>query len=269
MSFIKIPLSSLVTPVFITPVAPWEKQHHHGPSTEQLWVGYHIFTLYGENSRQHHPKETPSPLCDPEPDSLHYVARNPVRPHDGIKSRFPRGQIGLGRLDKVRPLDDPPEEVQAEIDGDPDVVRDERLVLEPSRNGVKPVEQDDQAEENQGSIAEIWLERTLEGQLVAIDVLSMTGVVEPDVRDVDADPGEEGGDCCQVLEPETRLEWRPISVSARRTDHSKTVFEPEEHDMYVKRETEHVIRTHQIGTPCFVHLSRNLGACRFCAMAYK
>lgn len=169
----------------------------------------------------------------------------------------------------MRPFNDSPKEVQAEIDGDPDVISDEGLVLEPSRNGVEPVEQDDQAEENQGSIGEIRLERTLEGQRIAINELIMTGVVEPDVRDVDADPGEEGGDCCQVLEPETRLDWRPMSVSSRRTYHSKTVFEPEEHDMYVKRETEHVIRTHQIGTPCFVHLSRNLGACRFCAMAYK
>ena len=39
--------------------------------------------------------------------------------------------------------------------------------------------------------------------------------------------------------------------------------------MKVRRPIDHVIRTHQYGTPFFEHLSKNRGACEFCAKAYK
>ena len=98
-------------------------------------------------------------------------------------------------------LEDSPEEVQTEIDGDTDVIGDECLIIPFSGNRVETVEKDDQAEENQGRRAEIWLEGRSEGQGLAIDTLCLEGIVEAEVRSVDADPSEKSGDGGQVLEP--------------------------------------------------------------------
>lgn len=99
-------------------------------------------------------------------------------------------------------LEDSPEQVQAEIDGNTDVVGDESLVIPLSGNRVEPIEENDQAEEDAGDICEIRLEGRLHRQRIAVNALSKAGVVEADVGNADANPREQGGDGGQVLEPE-------------------------------------------------------------------
>lgn len=48
-----------------------------------------------------------------------------LRPDNGIKSSLSGVQISIPGVDKVSTLEDPPEQVQAEIDGYTDVVGDE------------------------------------------------------------------------------------------------------------------------------------------------
>ena len=85
--------------------------------------------------------------------------------------------------------------------GDADVVGDEGLVIPFASDRVEPVEENDQAEEDAGGVAEVGLEGRFHWQGVAVDALSLASVVKADVGDANADPGEQGRDGGQVLEP--------------------------------------------------------------------
>ena len=109
-------------------------------------------------------------------------------------------EIDLRRSVDFGALENLPEEVQTEIDGHTEVVGQEGLVV-PRGEGVKAVEEDDDGEEDEGSIGEEGLERRLEDQRVAVNTLGFEGAVEADVCDTDRTPGEDVGDGGQVLEP--------------------------------------------------------------------
>ena len=66
-------------------------------------------------------------LRQPKPEALDPVARLKVRPVRilGVQLGLARVQVGLLRLDPARALDDLPDKVQAEEDGDADVRREE------------------------------------------------------------------------------------------------------------------------------------------------
>ena len=152
-------------------------------------------------------------LCNPEPHSLDPVTRNTVWPDNGVKRSLSSVQISLGRRDKAGALEYSPEEVQAEIDGYADVVGDESLVVPTSGNRVEAIEEDDQAEEDQCRPGEVRLERSAEWQVAAADALGRAGLVEPDVRNVDANPRKQGTYGRQILKP------REDGVGARRARH--------------------------------------------------
>ena len=99
------------------------------------------------------------------------------------------------------PLEYSPEEVECEINGNSDIVGDEPLVIEAACDRVEAVEEDDEGEEPESNPGEIRLERRCELHIGAVDTLCLASGVEPDVSNADADPGEEGGDGRQVLEP--------------------------------------------------------------------
>lgn len=108
--------------------------------------------------------------------------------------------ICLVRLDEFRPLADLPERVKGEIDGDANVSCDEPMDVE-GTEGVKPVEQGDHAEEAEGEVGCVGLEVRPEDEGSAIDPLGLERGVESDVGDGDAHPGNQSGDCDDILEP--------------------------------------------------------------------
>ncbi len=122
-------------------------------------------------------------------------------PVDRIQRRFARVQIRLGAADEVSALEDAPEQVQAEINWNADVVSDEALVIETWSECIEAVEKDDQAEEDSCCVGKVRLEGGLQGELIAIDALCLTRIVKPDVCNVDGHPGEERGNGGEVLEP--------------------------------------------------------------------
>jgi hypothetical protein len=158
-------------------------------------------------------------LCDPEPDPLHDVPWLAFWPDNRVQRSFTRVQIGLTRLDEVRTFDDTPEEIEAEVDGDTDVlfllahlaqngigcwrthIDDETLIIKSTSNSIEAIEEDDQTKEDCCSIRQIRLERRLERERATIDALRLRRVVEANIRDADRHPGEEGGDGGEVLEP--------------------------------------------------------------------
>lgn len=117
-----------------------------------------------------------------------------------IQRRLAAENIRLSRINPLSPLEELPEHVQQEINRDPDVRRDEVVDVERPED-VEAIEQDDDAEEDQGGPGNIGLEGRAEDQSVAVDALGFEGFVELDVGDADADPGEEAGDSGEVLEP--------------------------------------------------------------------
>jgi hypothetical protein len=60
------------------------------------------------------------------------------------------------------------------------------------------VEHDDDDEEDQRSVGCERLEFRVEGSVCACDTLSVTGFAEPEKCYEDRNPGEEGGDCCEL-----------------------------------------------------------------------
>ena len=117
-----------------------------------------------------------------------------------IKGCLSSVDVRLRRVNPVRALEDFPERIQEEIDGDSNVRGDEVLVA-PWRPDVEAVEDDNEGEVDEGEVGEVWLEGRLEDEGVAVDALGFEGLVELNVCEADAAPGEETGDCGQVLEP--------------------------------------------------------------------
>ena len=102
---------------------------------------------------------TLSPLRDPEPDPLEDVPwglHRPVR-----VSRIKRGLAGLQICfrgsDPLGALEDFPEEVKAEEDGDSDVGGDELVNVERGAPDVETIEDDDYDEVYESSPGGVWL----------------------------------------------------------------------------------------------------------------
>lgn len=140
-------------------------------------------------------------LCNPKPDPLNDVARLTLRPHDGVQTGLSGEYVGLGGVHPLGALEDLPEEEEAEVDGDSDIVGDEAVDLEAAGDGVETVEEDDQAEEDEAEPGEVRLEGGLENEGIAINALRTKGLVELDIGNANRAPGEDGADGSQVLEP--------------------------------------------------------------------
>ena len=118
----------------------------------------------------------------------------------GIKRRLAGVNVGFGRINHFGAFEHFPEDQQGEIDGDSDVGRDE-VVARPRLEDVETVKKDDDDEEKQSAICHVWLEMRLEYQGISIHSLGLESLMELDVRDTNADPCEQIGDCGQILKP--------------------------------------------------------------------
>lgn len=97
--------------------------------------------------------------------------------------------IRLGRWDPLGPLEDLPEGIEAEVDGDADVCRDKTVDIEGPED-VEAVEQDDDGKEDEGEPGRVWLEGRSEDEGAAVDALGLERGVETNVGDGDGHPGE-------------------------------------------------------------------------------
>ena len=131
---------------------------------------------------------------------------------DGVEGGFAAEDVGFGRLDELGPLEDLPEQVQREVNGDADVGGDE-VVAQKGPESIKAVEHDDHGEEKEGEIGRIGLPGGAEDQRAAVHPLRFQRLVELDVCDGDVGPGEQVGDGDQPLEPAEHLR------GARRAAH--------------------------------------------------
>lgn len=86
------------------------------------------------------------PLCNPEPYFFENVSWLSIRPDLGVERGLAGVNIGFGRIDHLSPFEDFPENQQGEINRDANVGRDE-VVARPRLEDVKPVENDDDGEE--------------------------------------------------------------------------------------------------------------------------
>lgn len=102
-------------------------------------------------------------------------------------------QVHLGRPVPPGALEDFPKCVEHEINGNADVGGDE-VIAGPWLKDVEAVEDDNDGEEEEGSVGRVGLEGRSEDERVTVDPLCSECFVELDVRDTDADPGEEVGD---------------------------------------------------------------------------
>lgn len=118
----------------------------------------------------------------------------------GVESGFATEDVGFGRVHPLGPFEDLPEGIEQEIDGDADVGGDE-VVAKEGLEGVEAVKQDDHGEKGEGEVGRIGLKVGAENQSAPVHALSLQRFVELDVRNGDADPGEQAGDGGQVLEP--------------------------------------------------------------------
>ena len=109
-------------------------------------------------------------------------------------------EIRLRRVYPFRPLEELPEGIEQEVNGDTDISGDE-IVDRERRKGIEAVEEKDQGEKDQGDPAEVGLKGRLEDERIAVDALRFECFVELDVRDRYADPGEEVGNGDKILEP--------------------------------------------------------------------
>lgn len=66
-------------------------------------------------------------LCNPEPDLLDPISWVVLWPHLRIKRSLASPNIRFVRLDELGPLEDLPEEIEAEIDGNSNIRGDEIL----------------------------------------------------------------------------------------------------------------------------------------------
>ena len=111
-------------------------------------------------------------LGEPEPGSLEEISGNGVRPVPvgSVEGGLAGEQIDLGGGDPAGPLDELPGKVENEVDGNTNVSGGKVGDVEGLERG-KPVEDDDDGEEDQRCICEVRLERGLEDQGVAVDAL--------------------------------------------------------------------------------------------------
>jgi len=143
----------------------------------------------------------------------------------GIQSCLTRCDIRVGCIDEVSPLEDLPEEVEDEEDWDADVGSEEvsniPMLVARANKDIEAVEDNDQAEEDQGNPGQIGLEVRPEHQGVTVNALCLEGGVELDVGQANGAPSEEGGDGGQVLEPCEDESWSTISDRQIRQERNK------------------------------------------------
>lgn len=124
-----------------------------------------------------------------------------LRPLDSVEGSLASEQVGFGSTNSTSALEHLPEDVEEEVNGDSDVIGDEVLVAEAAGPDIEAVEEDDDREEHQRDPGEVRLEGGLEDEGVAVNTLGLESSVEANVRNADGNPGEEGGNGGQVLEP--------------------------------------------------------------------
>ena len=117
-----------------------------------------------------------------------------------VEGGFAGEKVRLGRVDPFGTLENFPKGVQHEIDRNTNVSGDE-IVDHPWLEYVKAIEQDDDAEENECKPGGVGLERGFEDEGVAVNALGDERLVELNICDADADPGEEISDGGEILEP--------------------------------------------------------------------
>lgn len=141
-------------------------------------------------------------LRNPEPYPFQQIPRFSVGPMSvrSVKGGFAGVEVRFGRVDPFGALEDFPKCVKREIDGDADISGDE-IVNHPRLEDVEAIEQDDDAEEDEGKPGGVGLEGGLEDEGVAVDALDFERLVKLNVRDANADPGEEISDGGEILEP--------------------------------------------------------------------
>ncbi len=165
-------------------------------------TGYASYETHNKDALPTPPTAPSQTLSDPKPNPLDNIPRPPLGPMRirRIQRRLAGKNIRLVRRDPLGPLEDLPERVQGEVDGDAHVRRDEAVDVEGAED-VEAVEDGDDGEEDEREPGRVRLEGGPEDEGAAVDALGLEGRVEADVGDGDGHPGEEGGDGHEVLEP--------------------------------------------------------------------
>jgi len=141
-------------------------------------------------------------LRNPEPNLLEHVAWVLFWPVLGIDSSLTGEEIDLGRVADVSTLEHLPDKVAEEENWDTDVRGDERLNIPCSLGEHLPsLEDDAQRKEDETSPSAVWLEVRPEDKSVAVNSLYLERLLELDVGNANADPGEHVGCGNQVGEP--------------------------------------------------------------------
>ena len=89
-------------------------------------------------------------------------------------------------------LDELPGKIEDEVDGNANVSSSKVFDAEGIED-AESVEDDDDREEDQRGPSEVGLEGGLEDERISVDTLCLKSVVEFNVGDTDAGPGEETG----------------------------------------------------------------------------
>lgn len=144
---------------------------------------------------------SPPLLGDPEPHLFEEVLGDLLGPYLGIHGSLAGPNVGLFGLDKGRALEQLPEKVQGDDDGDANVVCDEVLDGPVARcEDGETIEDDNDDKVAEGKVGRVGLEAAPEDQRVAVHTLRNQRLAELNVRDADADPGEQVGQGHECLE---------------------------------------------------------------------
>jgi len=142
-------------------------------------------------------------LGKPEPELLENVPWNLLGPNLSVNGSLTGVEVDLAGLVGLGALDDLPSEEEDEEDGDTNVggeeVGDVPLAL---AEDLEFAEDQDEAEVDERAPGEVRLERRLEHEGVAVNALRLKGLLEFDVGDGDAAPGEKIGGGDEAGEPE-------------------------------------------------------------------
>lgn len=142
------------------------------------------------------------------------------------------------------------------------------------------VEDDDNEEIDEGAPCGIGLELGSPWLVLVSDTLREASGAEPEEGDQNRHPSEERGDGCELKIILATATWQTNGIRMLTVwNQVKTLLEPFDTvytriwlvfyyllsrrcslTMYVKRPTDAVHKTQQIGTPFFVHIRKNFGA---------
>jgi len=138
----------------------------------------------------------------PEPDPLKNISWHGNLPLLGIQCSLTTPDICFSWIDEAGALEDLPESVEEEEDGNTNI-RGEEIGDVPFAVGedFPSIEEDDDGKVDEGEPGSVWLEWGLEDEPIAIDALSDESGAESQIGDADAAPCEELSDRGQVLKP--------------------------------------------------------------------